>query len=74
MQFPFTYKYGYIWDVYEKSFDEFGQNFDTLDLHDKHVVFNQGDPIYFTKGNKYNIKITTQEDLDLFKTVLKSRS
>lgn len=40
--------------------------FDKLEAHTTNFMAALGIPIYFSKGNQTNIKITTKEDLELF--------
>lgn len=40
--------------------------FDKLEAHTTNFMATLGIPIYFSKGDQTNIKITTKEDLDLF--------
>jgi 2-C-methyl-D-erythritol 4-phosphate cytidylyltransferase len=37
-----------------------------VEPHTTNIMAELGVPIYFSKGNQTNIKITTKEDLDLF--------
>lgn len=41
--------------------------FDTIEAHTTSLMAALGWPIYFSKGDQTNIKITTKEDLELFK-------
>ncbi len=41
--------------------------FDKLEAHTTNFMAALNIPIYFSKGNQTNIKITTKEDLLLFK-------
>ena len=41
--------------------------FDTVEAHTTSLMAALNMPIYFSKGDQTNIKITTHEDLDLFK-------
>jgi 2-C-methyl-D-erythritol 4-phosphate cytidylyltransferase len=40
--------------------------FEYVEPHTTNIMAELGVPIYFSKGNQTNIKITTKEDLDLF--------
>ena len=45
--------------------------FETIDEHHTTVFMAElGIPLYFSKGSHTNIKITTKEDLDLFRGYL----
>lgn len=62
---PQCFKFGYVIDLYER-----GKKLNILNKLEPHtttLMFELGEPIYFAKGNQMNIKITTKEDLNLFK-------
>lgn len=40
---------------------------------DARLVMYFGMNVYFTNGSKYNFKITTNEDLEIFKTIIKNK-
>ena len=48
----------------------YGQGFDTLFTDDASVAERYGIPLTFTEGERYNIKITTPEDLELAKLLI----
>ncbi|MCI5667312.1 MAG: 2-C-methyl-D-erythritol 4-phosphate cytidylyltransferase [Oscillospiraceae bacterium] len=66
VQTPQCYKYGLIKSLYEKA--------DRDDLHDfvysNTMALHYGVEIFFSKGSNSNIKITTKEDIVLFKALL----
>ena len=47
----------------------YGQGFDTLFTDDASVAERYGIPLTFTEGERYNLKITTPEDLELAKAI-----
>lgn len=47
--------------------------FDYIEPHTTNIMAELGIPIYFSKGDQTNIKITTKEDLDLFKGFICSK-
>ena len=66
---PQTFRYGYLKALYAEGMEE-----DVMDkLADPHtttLMLELGHPIYFSKSNQTNIKITTKEDLLLFEGYL----
>lgn len=61
---PQSFLYKNIVEFYRRV-DE-NHLFDTLDAHTTILMDALSIPIYFSKGDQTNIKITTPEDLDLF--------
>lgn len=61
---PHSFKYGYIQDVYKRAKEQ--GLLEKIEPHTTSLLYALGDPIYVSKGNQTNIKITTKEDLDLF--------
>lgn len=61
---PQAFLYKNIIDFYQKV--EENHLFDTLDAHTTILMDALNIPIYFSKGDQTNIKITTPEDLKLF--------
>lgn len=51
----------------------YGQGFDTLFTDDASVAAKYEIPLTFTEGERFNIKITTPEDLILAQAILQSR-
>lgn len=68
VQFPIAFRLGYICDAYDKvkAMGLAGK----MELHLQYIVFAVGGTMYFSKGDHRSIKITTPEDLDLFKGYL----
>lgn len=66
VQTPQCYKYGLIKSLYERA--------DRDNLHDfvyaNTLALHYGVEIFFSKGSNSNIKITTKEDIVLFKALL----
>ena len=67
VQTPQAYKYNLLKDSYHKAEKENRHDFVYADL----TVSYYGYDIYFSKGFSNNIKITTKEDIALFKSLLK---
>lgn len=68
VQFPLTFRYKYIMDIYDKVLGD--GSFAKLGLHLQYAVFANGGTMFFSKGDDRNFKITTQADLDLFEGYL----
>lgn len=65
---PQSFLYRVIRDVY-RQVDEKNM-FDSVEHHTTALMTTLGIPLYFSKGSHTNIKITTKEDLDLFRGYL----
>lgn len=62
---PHSFLYKHITDLYRKVEEQ--HLFDTIEeAHTTFFMAALGIPMYFSKGNQTNIKITTKEDLQLF--------
>lgn len=68
---PQSFRYSLFRDFYEKAEHEGIIN--QVEPHTTTLMFKMGIPIYYSKGSQLNIKITTPEDLELFKGYLMSR-
>lgn len=68
VQFPLSFKFGYITDVYDQVYKS--GTFENLGLHLQYAVFSEGGTMHFSKGDDRNMKITTQAELDLFEGYL----
>lgn len=66
-QTPQSFKYYLIKEAHEQALEN--KNIDATD--DCQLLLNMGKEIYLVKGDKLNFKITTFEDLLLFKSVIK---
>lgn len=64
MNSPHSFKYGLIKSIYDKGVSTGLIN--EVEPHTTTLMYKLGVPIYFSKGNQTNIKITTKEDLELF--------
>ena len=65
---PQSFLYKNIVELYEQV--EKNNLFEHVEAHTTAFMTALGIPIYFSKGNQTNIKITTKEDLELFKGYL----
>lgn len=61
---PQTFHFGEIIGLYDRAEEE--GVLETLEPHTTSVYYYYGKPLYFSKGSQLNIKITNQDDLDLF--------
>ncbi len=73
MNSPHAFKYGVIREIYEEA--ERKGMIETAEPHTTTLMYMLGKPIFFSKGSQSNIKITTQEDIELFEgyVLLKQR-
>ena len=65
---PQSFLYKVIVDIYRQVEEK--KMFDYVEAHTTAFMTELGIPIYFSKGSHTNIKITTKEDLDLFRGYL----
>ena len=65
MTAPHSFLYKHITKMYDDC-EKLGL-FDKLEAHTTNFMAALNIPIYFSKGDQTNIKITTKEDIDLFK-------
>jgi 2-C-methyl-D-erythritol 4-phosphate cytidylyltransferase len=65
---PQSFLYKVIVDIYKQVEEK--KLFDHCEAHTTAFMTELGIPIYFSKGSHSNIKITTKEDLDLFRGFL----
>lgn len=61
---PQTFHYGELLELHERAENE--GVLDGLEPHTTSIYYHYEKPLYFSKGSQLNIKITTQDDLDLF--------
>lgn len=61
---PQCFKYSYVVELYAEA-EEKGI-IAKVEPHTTTLMFALGRPIYFSKGNQSNIKITTKSDLETF--------
>lgn len=62
---PQSFKYSVLKEIYQEG--EKKQLLDKVEPHTTSLMFALNKKIYFSYGNQTNIKITTKEDLELFK-------
>lgn len=65
---PQCFRFGYVERLYRQA-EEQGI-LDEVEPHTTSLMYRMGQTIYFSKGSQVNIKLTTQEDLDLFEGYL----
>lgn len=68
MNAPQCFKYGYVKVLYEEA--ERTGMLEKVEPHTTTLMYAMGRKIYFSKGNQNSIKITTKEDLEMFKGYL----
>jgi 2-C-methyl-D-erythritol 4-phosphate cytidylyltransferase len=66
---PQAYKYGKLYWAYHKAFKEKIGIYGSAYVNT--MMVDLGEKLYFSAGSEKNIKLTTKEDLDLFKAYLK---
>ncbi len=67
---PQVLKFNYAKEIYRRSM-QMGM-LEKVDPHTASLMLAMGEKIYFSKDNSLNIKITTKEDLELFKAYVLS--
>lgn len=71
MQTPQTYKLEKIYKAYKKAFcDNIGTS---GSAYANTMMVDLGERLYFSKGSSKNIKITTADDIEIFKALLKAQ-
>lgn len=68
LNMPLGYKYGEVLEIYKKAYEEKKGIYGNVYADTLYVDY--GKTVYFSKGSRKNIKITTKEDIDLFKAYL----
>lgn len=70
LQTPQAYKYGMILNAYNEGFSK------NIGLHASSyantLMVDLGYPLYFSEGSTKNIKITTKDDVEIFKAMLRA--
>ena len=70
LQTPQAYKYGVILNAYREGFSK------NVGMHASSyantLMVDLGYPLYFSEGSTKNIKITTQDDVEIFKAMLRA--
>ena len=61
---PQTFHFGELIGLYDRAEEE--GILEDLEPHTTSVYYHYEKPLYFSKGSQLNIKITNQDDLDLF--------
>lgn len=61
---PQTFHFGELLGLYDRAAEE--GILETLEPHTTSIYYYYEKPLYFSKGSQLNIKITNQDDLDLF--------
>ncbi len=62
---PWTFKFGEVLEVYKEC--ERRNIIKTIEPHTTSLYFALGKKLYFSKSNSLNIKITTKQDIEIFK-------
>lgn len=62
---PQSFKYSYLLDIYKRA--EENRLIEKIEPHTTSLMYALGDTLYQSYGDQTNIKITTKEDLELFK-------
>ncbi len=62
---PQGFRLEYLLDIYQRAFEK--DLIDKIDPHTTSLMYALGDTINYTYGDQTNIKITTREDIELFK-------
>ncbi len=65
MSSPHGFRYEFIRNLYEEAIET--GIIDTVEPHQHTLMYAMGKTIYFSKGSQANVKITTKEDLLLFR-------
>lgn len=69
-QTPHSYKFDELWEIHNKAISDGVRNMAaSCSLMQKY-----GKPTYFSKGSEKNIKITTVEDIEIFKALLSAKN
>lgn len=69
---PQTFRFGYLQALYAEGIQK-GVMDHLTDPHTTTLMLELGHPIYFSKSNQTNIKITTKEDIALFEGYLMAK-
>ncbi|MDO5157137.1 MAG: IspD/TarI family cytidylyltransferase [Eubacteriales bacterium] len=69
---PYGFRFSYLIDIYKRA-EDLGL-LETTDPHTTSLMFALGDAINLAYGDQTNIKITTKEDLELFKWYVLAKS
>lgn len=69
---PQCFKFSYVVQLYDEAIEN--DLLDKVEPHTTTLMYLMGREIYLSKSNQLNIKITTKEDLDLFKGYVMMKS
>lgn len=69
---PQGFKFSYVVQLYDEAIEN--DLLDKVEPHTTTLMYLMGREIYLSKSNQLNIKITTKEDLDLFKGYVMMKS
>lgn len=69
---PQGFKFSYVVQLYDEAIEN--DLLDKVEPHTTTLMYLMGREIYLSKSNQLNIKITTKEDLDLFKGYILMKS
>ena len=67
VQTPQAYQYGRVMDAHERAL----QQGITNAVYTNTLMLELGETLYFAKGSEKNLKITTMEDVEIFKALLR---
>ena len=67
VQTPQAYQYGRVMDAHERAL----QQGITNAVYTNTLMLDLGETLYFAKGSEKNLKITTMEDVEIFKALLR---
>ena len=67
VQTPQAYRYGKVMDAHERAL----QQGITNAVYTNTLMLDLGETLYFAKGSEKNLKITTMEDVEIFKALLR---
>ena len=62
---PQCFKFSYVTQLYDEAIEK--GFIDKVEPHTTSLMYLMGREIYLSKGNQMNFKITTKDDLNLFK-------
>ena len=69
VQTPQAYRFGKVFEAYKKAPEAGISNA----VYTNTMMLELGDTLYFSKGSEKNIKVTSKEDIALFKALYKAR-
>ena len=69
VQTPQAYKYGTVMNAHEKALEQGITNA----VYTNTLMLDLGETLYFAQGSEKNLKITTMEDVEIFKALLRMK-